>query len=395
MLSPSFRMALAEAQALAIRKLLSKSAYDNTVTPGPPLPKSHPPPGLVAKLHLECASLFSSARSLVKTASGPKSKTKFKPSWGKNKGTDEDANEGSVEGVAPELKRYLADEAALHSALASKWLGVDCGESGGLDRTGQAVGYLQWTRKELEGLKDGAKSGIVLPGVSSENGKQARDRRKTVVARELETVNIFLKHYRSMNDTVRWLYSDRVTDHTHPLNSPPFAVRSHSNPFPLRLNCKPSFLQENWRFRQERTSPQLQLLVLDLQVMSRVIYRGSRSQKGRHPWRMTTVSRQRRPRTILGRAPIFDPSTPMRRHSHASVKRCPRTGCHGKCPRTCRVQCTFRGDIHRAIHTVARIHASIGVARNGRQSIMQGQQQQDYIVSQGMSRWLVIWVRCL
>ena len=197
----SFRMALAEAQALAIRKLLSKSAYDSTVTPGPPLPKSHPPPGLIAKLHLECASLFSSARSLVKTASGHKSKTKFKPSSGKNKGTDDDANEGSVEEAAPELKRYLADEAALHSALASKWLGVDCGESGGLDRAGQAVGYLQWAKKELDELKDGTKSGITLPGIN-ENEKRARERRKATVAKELETVTVFLKHYTNMNNTV-------------------------------------------------------------------------------------------------------------------------------------------------------------------------------------------------
>lgn len=194
-------MALAEAQSLAIRKLLSKSAYDGTVTPGPPLPKSHPPPGLVAKLHLECASLFSSARSLVKTASGPKGKTKFKPSFGKN--TDDDTNEGSVEEVSPELKRYLADEAALHSALASKWLGVDCGEDGGLDRAGQAVGYLQWAKKELEELKEGTKSGISLPGVNSENEKKARERRKATVAKELGTVAVFLKHYRNMNDTVR------------------------------------------------------------------------------------------------------------------------------------------------------------------------------------------------
>jgi len=199
----NLRMALAEAQTLAIRKLLSKSAYDSTVTPGPPLPKSHPPPGLVAKLHLECASLFASARSLVKTASGPKHKTRFKPPFGKNKGANDDANEGgSVEEVSPQLKRYLADEAALHSALASKWLGVDCGESGGLDRAGQAVGYLQWAKKELEELKDGTKSGVSLPGINNETEKKARERRKATVTKELETVGVFLKHYRNMNDTV-------------------------------------------------------------------------------------------------------------------------------------------------------------------------------------------------
>jgi len=84
----------------------------------------------------------------------------------------------------------------------SKWLGVDCGEGGGLDRAGQAVGYLQWAKKELEELKDGTKSGITLPGVNNENEKKARDRRKAVVARELETVTVFLKHYRNMNDTI-------------------------------------------------------------------------------------------------------------------------------------------------------------------------------------------------
>jgi hypothetical protein len=227
-------MALAEAQSLAIRKLLSKSAYDSTVTPGPPLPKSHPPPGLVAKLHLECASLFSSARSLVKTASGSKSRTKFKPSFGKNKGTDDDANEGSVEEVTPELKRYLADEAALHSALASKWLGVDCGESGGLDRTGQAVGYLQWAKKELEELKDGTKSGITLPGINNENEKRARERRKAAVTKELGAVTVFLKHYKNMNDTVRGsTVPFGQCYHTGLISKPSTVGRSRSNPFSL------------------------------------------------------------------------------------------------------------------------------------------------------------------
>ncbi|OBZ70590.1 pH-response regulator protein palC [Grifola frondosa] len=52
------KMALADAQTLAIRKLLSRAAFENTLTPGPPLPKSHPSPALVAKLHLECAASF-------------------------------------------------------------------------------------------------------------------------------------------------------------------------------------------------------------------------------------------------------------------------------------------------------------------------------------------------
>ena len=65
--APMHRMALADAQNLAIRKLLTRAAFESTVTPGPPLPKSHPSPALAAKLHLECAALYSSARALVKT----------------------------------------------------------------------------------------------------------------------------------------------------------------------------------------------------------------------------------------------------------------------------------------------------------------------------------------
>ena len=300
-------MALGEAQALAIRKLLSKSAYDSTVTPGPPLPKSHPPPGLVAKLHLECASLFSSARSLVKTASGSKSKTKFKPSFGKNKGTDDDANEGSVEEVAPELKRYLADEAALHSALASKWLGVDCGESGGLDRTGQAVGYLQWAKKELEELKDGTKSGINLPGINNENEKRARERRKVTVAKELETVTVFLKHYRNMNDTVRdSTFLSGQCHRTRLISTPSIIGRSRSNPFFLSPNYKRSSQQEKWPCRPDRMSFPLQLSVLDLQATSRISWKNFQSLKGYPPRTMTIVIRQLRPRTIPGLGPIFD-----------------------------------------------------------------------------------------
>ena len=297
-------MALAEAQALAIRKLLSKSANDETVTPGPPLPKSHPPPGLIAKLHLECATLFSSARSLVKTARGPKPKSKFKPSPGKSKSTDDD---GNMEEVAPELKRYLAGEAALHSALGSKWLGVDCGEDEGLDRVGQAVGYLQWAKKELEELKDGTKAGISLPGVSNENEKKAKDRRKDTVAKELETVTIFLKHYRNMNDTVRTstssLYSDHVQNRAWLKNA---VIRSHSNLFSLRPSYRPSSRQGKWQFQRGCMSFLLRPSVLGLRATSRMDHQGSQSPP-RHSRGMMTATQRRRLQTIQGQAPIFDP----------------------------------------------------------------------------------------
>lgn len=170
-------MSLADAQSLAIRKLLSKSVYDSTIAPGPPLPKSHPSPALIAKLHLECAALYSSARSLAKTPSGA--------SKGKGSGDSE---------VSADLRRYLADEATMHGALARKWLGVDAGENGGHTKGGEAVGYLIWAKKELEELKDG--------GLGIGKEKEKKDRKKDRVKEELNAVNVFLKHYKKINDSV-------------------------------------------------------------------------------------------------------------------------------------------------------------------------------------------------
>ncbi|KAH9892666.1 hypothetical protein C8Q73DRAFT_649444 [Cubamyces lactineus] len=179
------KMALADAQNLAIRKLLSKAAFENTITPGPPLPKSHPSPALVAKLHLECVSLYSSARSLVKTPGASK---------GAVGGSDETGEE-----VAPELRRYLADEIALHGALARKWLGVDAGEHGGTSKGGVAVGFLAWAKKELEELRSGHLSGGVM---DNDREKVMRERRKARVQEELESTNTFLVGYKRMNDTM-------------------------------------------------------------------------------------------------------------------------------------------------------------------------------------------------
>lgn len=188
------RMALAEAQTLALRKLLSKSAYDSTLTPGPPLPKSHPSPALISKLHLECASLFGSAKSLAKTPAASKSKSKF--SLGKDKESE------TAEEIIPVLTRYLGDETAYHAALGRKWLGVDAGENGGMEKAGPSVGFLTWAKKELEELKDGGKSGL---GMSVDREKEMREKRKKNVSKELLAIIVFLKHYRNMNDTVSFI----------------------------------------------------------------------------------------------------------------------------------------------------------------------------------------------
>ncbi|KAE8267759.1 hypothetical protein A4X09_0g4588 [Tilletia walkeri] len=64
------KLALADAQTLAIRKLLSPSVAlaEDTITPGPPLPRGHPSPSLLAKLHLESCALYESAEQLARLA---------------------------------------------------------------------------------------------------------------------------------------------------------------------------------------------------------------------------------------------------------------------------------------------------------------------------------------
>ena len=185
-------MALADAQTIAIRKLLSKSAYDSNVSPGPPLPTSHPAPALLAKLHIECASLYSSARSLVKTVGSttPTSKKGLR-------GNSQEVSSSSKE-VSPDLRRYLSRQADLHSALSHKWLGVDAAEKGGPERGGEAVGFLEWAKKELEELKD-SKS-FSLPGTTD---KDAEDLWKTKLADEIRKATLFYKYYKRINDAVR------------------------------------------------------------------------------------------------------------------------------------------------------------------------------------------------
>ena len=160
---------------------MSKSNYDSNVTPGPPLPASHRPPSLLAKLHIECASLYSSARTLVMMLGSSKTSSK----------------ESSNKEVSSELRRYLNDQSTFHSAMAHSWLGVDAGEKGGTERGGEAIAFLQWARKELEELKDGGK--LVSIG-TAEKGRM--DKRKERINSELARINVFCKYYKKMNDTV-------------------------------------------------------------------------------------------------------------------------------------------------------------------------------------------------
>ena len=166
------RLALASAQSLAIRKLMTKSSYDSVVSPGPPLPASHPSPALLAKLHLEAASLCASAESLMRIPASRKHDME----------------------VAESLLLYARDAAALHGAYARKWLGA---EKGAQDAHGMAVGFLRWAKREMDALRDGGSR----KGGKEEGRDERRDRRGQIVA-EAEDVAQFLRYYTRMNDTV-------------------------------------------------------------------------------------------------------------------------------------------------------------------------------------------------
>ena len=175
-MSPFDSLALADAHNLAIRRLMSKSAYDSLMSPGPPLPKSHPSPALIAKLYLHIESGYSSARSLAKTHS-----------------------EGDV---SSELRKYLASEAVFALALAHKWLGVDAGESG--SKSGQAVSFLKLAKGELEALKDGGRKVLIGKGSDNQRSKGSR------ILNELDSMSTFLRNYQKTNDTVRQVLWIRV-----------------------------------------------------------------------------------------------------------------------------------------------------------------------------------------
>jgi len=226
------KMALADAQTLAVRKLLSRAAFDSTLNPGPPLPKSLPSPALAAKLHLECASLYSSARALAKTPGASRTTTQSKSIFKrKDKDARDETNNGGDE-VSPELRRYLADEVSFHNALAHKWLGVDAGENGATSQGGIAVGFLAWAKKDLEELKSGGLSHVGV--LNSDREKEMKEGRKARVQAELFKVGEFLKGYKRMNDSFGFQPVPPQADlqAAIPAGRAAVAIRPYSHPAP-------------------------------------------------------------------------------------------------------------------------------------------------------------------
>ncbi|KAG6375505.1 hypothetical protein JVT61DRAFT_3064 [Boletus reticuloceps] len=196
------KMALADAQSLAIRKLLSKAAFESTLSPGPPLPKSHPSTALIAKLHLDCAALYSSARTLAMSSSKSSLTSGLKASFGSTSKSQNDvgARGGSGE-VSTDLLKYLERESKFHTAIAHKWLGVDAGETAKPGKGGEAVGFLKWVQQELEDLHTPRLSKGLGIGRDAAKGRD-HDGRKARIEKELKSVKVFLDHYRKLNDSL-------------------------------------------------------------------------------------------------------------------------------------------------------------------------------------------------
>lgn len=225
-------MSLADAQTLAIRRFLSLSTYDNNIAPGPPLPKSHRPPAFLAKLHIECATLYSSARQLAKTS-------------GSSRNSSRDSKE-----VSSDLRRYLHNQANFHHALSHKWLGVDAGEKGGTERGGEAVGFVQWAKKELEELKDSGR--LVTIG---HDEKEREEIWKRELNEALSSVNVFYKYYQKMNDTVGHNFRGSVL----PVDRSVY--RFIFNLFLCKVSYRPGYLEAELQCQLSHTSCHPLLLV--------------------------------------------------------------------------------------------------------------------------------------
>ena len=183
-----------------------------TITPGPPLPHSHPSPSLLAKLYLNVYQLYNSARSLAKsvgTSSASGTKSNLINTFKRDKSTFPSSStsstsskiEESSESISQEFRNYLSDGRAFSSSLAYKWLGVDAGEFG--NKTGESIAWLNLAKTGLLGLRNKAKTVLPLP---MRKGTFERSRRKDRLVEEIDDIDAFLKAYNRMNDTVSFSY---------------------------------------------------------------------------------------------------------------------------------------------------------------------------------------------
>lgn len=187
---------MADAHALAIQKLLSSFPTGGAGVPvSLPLPKGHPSPGLLAKLNLHVASLYTSSRNLLKTV-------------GTASGDDVAQVDDSI---APDLLNYTKKEAALASTRARKWLGVEAGEKGevgvalawlkdALDRTETSTA--DGLKSKMGRLKLGSHGSSSGGGGNKSSGAEERKDRLSRTAAERKEIERFMDVYKHLNGTV-------------------------------------------------------------------------------------------------------------------------------------------------------------------------------------------------
>ena len=179
------RICLADAERLAIRRLLSRSYNEALLSSGPPLPTSHPSPSLLSKLQLNIHSLYASALSLLPN------------------------------NINSDLKSYVESMVHLNLGLGMKWLGVNEGER---NSVGESVGWLELSEKELE---ETLKKGKIKAN-------------KEFIHRELEMVKRFHRASKRDNDTFSFQSVPKTSELLNRIPTGRSALTSKSfNPPPL------------------------------------------------------------------------------------------------------------------------------------------------------------------
>lgn len=172
------KLSLAVSQSLAIRKLMSPLHAYTLHNPGPPIPKTHPSPQILLKLHLDTSSLFNASRVMLK--SSIKSTLRVQ----------------HVD-LPADLKAHMKRRDIFHAGVAKKWLGIDAANNG---NTGFAIAWLKTASEQLtEGVSSSPSERLKI---LSRSTRKARDERKNELDIELGSIDTFLKAYKQLNDTV-------------------------------------------------------------------------------------------------------------------------------------------------------------------------------------------------
>lgn len=253
---------MADAEKLAIRRLLSKSVAvaEAVIRPGPPLPRGHPSPSLLSKLYLNVYGLYGSARSSAKSV-GQSTSSKLNI-LKRDKAQPEEAQDG----ISQDLRTYLSDGRTFSSALAYKWLGVDAGENAG--KIGESLAWLGLSKQALLQLQGQSKLSF-----AARKGKVERAKRKDRLVEELEDIEAYIKGYKHTNDTVGQV------EHHH---LPDLTIFAGHVPACTVGGCTP--LADSWRkvgASAEAIQPASAGFRIKAQFRHRSCWRGTRCAHGR------------------------------------------------------------------------------------------------------------------